>query len=235
VSAEDFVLVQGLRDTRGALERWQRDPGPVLRAWFGWSMLVACGLLTVVWLVAGFVPADSTAMAIPGVHYEPGATDIAAILGRNALVLALHATACVAGFLAGSSLRHAAAQRTGLSRVVHEKAGPIAIAFVVAATLFSLTTQAFVLGSTAATLSAQLGIEPGVLVLTALPHAIPELVALFLPLAAWMIASRNDEWHDLLAATFVTVGIAIPILIVSALLETYAWPEILEQASPLIS
>ena len=58
---------------------------------------------------------------------------------------------------------------------------------------------------------------------------------LFLPLAAWMIASRNDEWHDLLAATFVTVGLAIPILVVSAILETYLWPEILERASPLIT
>ena len=235
VSAEDFVLVQGLRDTRGALERWQRDPGPVLRAWFGWSLLVACGLLTAVWLVATLAPSDPTRLGIPGIHFTPTAIDIAAILGRNSLVLALHATACVAGFLAGSSLRHAAAQRTGLSRVVHEKAGPIAIAFVIGATLFSLTTQAFVLGSTAATLSAQLGISPGTLVLTALPHALPELAALFLPLAAWIIASRRDEWHDLLAATFVTVGIAIPILVVSALLETYLWPEILKQVSPLIS
>ena len=235
VSAEDFVLVQGLRDTRGALERWHRDPGPVLLAWFGWSALVACGLLTAVWVVASLAPSDPTELLIPGIHYAPGASDIGSILGRNALVLALHATACVAGFLAGSSLRHAAAQRTGLSRVVHEKAGPIAIAFVVACTLFSLTTQAYILGSTAASLSAQVGISPLELVLTALPHALPELVALFLPLAAWMIASRRDEWHDLLAATFVTVGIAIPILIVSALLETYLWPRLLEQASPLIA
>ena len=33
------------------------------------------------------------------------------------------------------------------------------------------------------------------------PHAIPELVALFLPLAAWIIASRRGEWEQLLAAT----------------------------------
>ena len=229
------MLVQGLRDTRGALARWQRRPGPVLREWFGWSLLVACGLLTAVWVVASLAPADPTRMAIPGVHYEPGVADIAGILGRNSLVLALHATACVAGFLAGSSLRHAASVRTGFSRMVHEKAGPIAMGFVVAATLFSLTTQAFVLGSTASTLSAQLDISPGVLVLTVLPHALPELAALFLPLAAWMIASRRDEWHDLLAATFVTVGIAIPILIVAALLEIYLWPELLIKASPLIS
>jgi hypothetical protein len=235
VSAEELVFVQGLRDTRGALERWHRDPGPVLRAWFGWSTLVACALLTAVWLVASVAPADPSGISIPSVHYDPDASDISSILGRNSLVLALHATACIAGFLAGSSLRHAAAQRTGLSRVVHEKAGPIAIAFVVGATLFSLTTQAYALGATASTLSAQLGISPATLVMTALPHALPELVALFLPLAAWMIASRRDEWHDLLAATFVTVGIAIPILVASALLETYLWPDLLTRASTLIA
>ena len=49
-----------------------------------------------------------------------------------------------------------------------------------------------------------------------LPHAIPELTALFLPLAAWLIASRRGEWNQLLAATFVTVAIAIPVLVVAA-------------------
>ncbi len=70
------------------------------------------------------------------------------------------------------------------------------------------------------------------LVLTILPHAIPELVALFMPLAAWTIASRRDEWRDLLAATFVTVAIAIPVLICSALWEVFVWPEILAAVSP---
>jgi len=37
------------------------------------------------------------------------------------------------------------------------------------------------------------------------PHAILELIALFLPLAAWIIASRRGEWEQLLAATVVTV------------------------------
>ena len=50
--------------------------------------------------------------------------------------------------------------------------------------------------------------------LTVLPHALPELIALFLPLAAWTIASRREGWDDLLAATFVTTAIAIPILVV---------------------
>jgi hypothetical protein len=147
-------------------------------------------------------------------------------------VLALHALACVAGFMAGSSLPLSAAHRTGVSRWVHEKAGPLAIAFVVGATLFSLATQSYVLGGGAAALAAQVGTTPGLLTLAILPHAIPELIALFLPLAAWMIASRRNDWHELLAATFVTVAIAVPILLASAAVEVWFWPKLLIELTP---
>ena len=59
-----------------------------------------------------------------------------------------------------------------------------------------------------------------------LPHAILELTALFLPLAAWIIASRRGEWDQLLAATFVTVAIAVPMLVVAALIEVYISPHL---------
>ena len=59
-----------------------------------------------------------------------------------------------------------------------------------------------------------------------LPHAVPELTALFLPLAAWIIASRRGEWDQLLAATFVTVAIAVPVLVVAALIEVYVSPHV---------
>jgi hypothetical protein len=59
------------------------------------------------------------------------------------------------------------------------------------------------------------------------PHALPELIALFLPLAAWMIASRRGEWQDLLAATFVTVAIAVPVLLAAAAVETWVSPQLL--------
>ena len=110
----------------------------------------------------------------------------------------------------------AAEHRRGLSRWVHEKAGPLAIGFVVCATLFSLTTQAYIIGGTASSIAGQLGVAPGTLLLALAPHALPELIALFLPLAAWMIASRRGDWQDLLAATFVTVAIAVPVLLAAA-------------------
>ena len=58
-------------------------------------------------------------------------------------------------------------------------------------------------------------------------HAVPELFALFLPLAAWTIASRQKRWNELLAATFVTVAIAIPIVIAAAAVETWVTPGLL--------
>ena len=58
--------------------------------------------------------------------------------------------------------------------------------------------------------SSFLRVSPAVLLLGVLPHAFPELIALFLPLAAWIIASRRGEWEQLLAATFVTLRFGSP-------------------------
>jgi Stage II sporulation protein M len=234
VSVNEFALVQGLRDTRGALARWNARPGPILRDWFAGALVVACCLLLAVWAVASATTPDVTPLAVPGVTSEADPGDVVALLFRNSLVLALHATACVAGFIAGSSLVVSAERRRGVSRWVHERARPVAMAWVVLVTCFSLVTQAYALGLTGAQLALQLDLSPGALVLTVLPHALPELVALFLPLAAWTIASRRDEWHDLLAATFATVAIAIPMLVVAATWETYVWPQLLRSASPFL-
>ena len=55
----------------------------------------------------------------------------------------------------------------------------------------------------------------------------PELTALFLPLAAWLLASRRDAWDELLAATFVTTAIAIPVIIASAAVEVWVSQDVL--------
>jgi hypothetical protein len=227
VSVNDLVLVQGLKDTRSTLAGWRRDPLAVVGVWLGWAFLIALALLVAVFVIAVNTSPEYSPIAIPGVSRPAEVTDVLHLLYRNGLVLALHAMACVAGFIAGSSLPLSAENRTGLSRWVHEKAGPLAIAFVVGATTFSLVTQAYVLGGGAATLSWQLGVDPAQLLAVVSVHALPELVALFLPLAAWMVASRQGDWHELLAATFVTLAISVPMLIVSAVVEVYLTPHLL--------
>jgi len=227
VSVNDLVLVQGMRDTKLALSRWNREPGVVLRPWCLLSIAIALALLFATYAVAKLSAPDHTIYLIPGYNADVTIADYGRVLFRNSLVLALHALACVAGFMAGSSLPLSAAHRSGISRWVHEKAGPFAIAFVVCATLFSLCTQAYIIGGGAGSIAGQIGTSPGYLMLALLPHAIPELFALFLPLAAWMIASRRDAWHELLAATFVTVAVAIPILLAAAAIEVWVSPHIL--------
>jgi Stage II sporulation protein M len=227
MKAEELALVQSWADTRQALERWNRDPFRVLWPWTRGALAVAALLLTAVWLVATMTTPDPTTGFFPGVFTPATFSDFAFVLYRNGLVLALHAMACVAGFIAGSSLPTAATGYTGLWRTVHDRAGPLAIAFVIAATLFSLGTQAYALGHAASDLSFQLGISPLLLIVGLLPHALPELTALFLPLAAWTIASRRRAWEELLAATIVTVSMAAPVLLVAAAVETWVTPELL--------
>jgi hypothetical protein len=232
-TANEHVFSHGMQDTRAALWAWNERPGAVLRGWVALSLAIALALLGAVWVVAGLLTPDLTPIHMPGISEGTDPGDLLPILWRNSLVLALHATACVAGFIAGASMPIAAAQRTGFSRWVHVKAGELAILFVCAVTLFSLMTQVLYLGFQGSTISYQLGISHLALILSVLPHALPELTALFLPLAAWLIASRRGEWNQLLAATFITVALAIPALLVAATIEVYVWPRILTAISPV--
>jgi hypothetical protein len=227
MDANQLALVRGIDHTKLTLAEWNRAPWKALRPWIGWSVAVALTLLGAVWFIAAISQPDITRLVVPGVNTDATLGDVGHLLYRNSLVLALHAMACVAGFMAGSSIPEIAKSHTGVSRWVHDKAGPLAIGFVICATTFSLSTQAYLLGSAAATIANQFGISSGELMLLLLPHALPELTALFLPLAAWVIASRQQRWNELLAATIVTVAIAVPTLIVAAITEIYVTPHLI--------
>lgn len=229
----EHVFAHGMRDTNETFEAWNGQPWTVLRSWAALSLAIALTLLGAVWVVAGLLTPDITPIHMAGLTEPATMADLLPILWRNSLVLALHATACVAGFIAGASMPIAAAQRHGFSRWIHLKAAQFAILFVAAVTIFSLCTQALYLGFQGSTIAAQLEISHATLILSVMPHAILELTALFLPLAAWLIASRRGEWNQLLAATLVTVALAIPALVVAATIEVYVWPHILAAVSPL--
>ena len=227
MQVNDLALVRGLGATRATLADWNAQPGRVLWRWSAASLAVAAGLLVAVWMVAGAATPDPTPLTVPGLTSPPSTADVLQILRNNSLVLALHSFACLAGYIAGSSLPREAARRRGVWRRVHDLAGPLAIAFVSAATLFSLMTQAFVLGTSASTLAAQFHVSPARFLVALLPHALLELWALFLPLAAWLLASRRGRWDELLAATVVTTAIAIPALVLAALIEVYVSPHLI--------
>jgi hypothetical protein len=225
--AEQLALARGWADTRRALRDWRARPAAVVGPWVAGSLAVAVLLLCATWVVATLTEPDPSGWTLVG----PGRTsvweDFFFILYRNSLVLGLHAMACVAGFIAGSALPVAARGYSGWWRRVHDRAGRLAIGFVAAATLFSLSTQAYALGSHAATLAADRDVSPALLLAGLLPHALPELCALFLPLAAWILASRRGAWRELLAATFVTAAIAVPVVVAAAAVEVWLTPHVL--------
>jgi hypothetical protein len=226
VDVSAYAFAHGVRHTRATLRAWQKTPGTVVGRWTAGSALAAATLLVAVWFIASLEGGYEQIITLrpPFAVGDPG--NVLAVLRSNLLVLALHAMACVAGFIAGSSLPLQAAHHQGASRWVHEHGGRIAIVFVICATTFSLSAQAYLLGHTLAGVAHFLRVSPGLLLLAVLPHAVPELVALFLPLAAWIIASRRGEWEQLLAATFVTVAIAVPVLVIAAFVEVYVSPHL---------
>jgi hypothetical protein len=226
MDASAYALTHGIRHTRETLREWYSHPFRVLGRWTAGSALAAVGLLAAVWIIASLSGTHEQVVVLRPPFAVGDLDDVIGVLERNMLVLALHAMACVAGFIAGSSLPLQVEGRTGLSRWVHEHGGRLAIMFVVAATTFSLSAQAYLLGRTLGGVAAFLRVSPGLLLLGVLPHALPELIALFLPLAAWIIASRRGEWEQLLAATFVTLAFAIPILVIAAFLEVYVSPHL---------
>jgi len=193
IDASAYAFTHGVRRTRSTLRAWQHEHWRIMRRWTAGSALAAFGLLAVVLAVSALSSAGAEAIPHEPPFVTGNAADIAGILGHNPLLLALHAMACVAGFIAGSSLPLQADSHRGLSRWVHEHGGRIAVAFVVCATTFSLSAQAYLLGDRLAAFARFLGVPAALLLFAVLPHALPELMALFLPLAAWIMASRRGE------------------------------------------
>jgi hypothetical protein len=222
MKVDDLALVGGWPHTVATLRRWNASPWRLLGPWALGSLAVTLLLLGGTWLVASSrVPDPSVLHVYPGLSRPATAHDFFFVLGRNGTVLALHALACVAGFIAGWA--PAGEPRSRLQA----RAGGAAILFVTAATIFSLITQAEALGTMLANLAWRLEVTPLELLIMLAPHALPELFAVFLPLAAWSLASRRGAWDELLAATIATTAVAIPLLVLAGVIETWLTPRLL--------
>jgi hypothetical protein len=216
-----------LLQTRLTLTAWLRHPRQVLGPWFAGAAIAAALLLGGTLAVAELVPGTRLIdLNVPPVT-AGGSSYVLTILGHNLLVLALHVMACVAGFIAGSSVPSTAEGLTGIRRRIHLHGARLAIGFVIVATAFSLGNQIWDLGTSAAGVGNELHVSPALLLLALLPHAGPELLALFLPLAAWVIARRRGTWDELLAAALLSTALAIPILIAAAVWESYGAPGVI--------
>src|SRR5258708_37969697 len=191
MDASAYAFAHGVRHTRETLHKRERLAGGVVGLWLAGCAVAAGGLLGAVWVVASLATGYSRFLDLQPPFAVGDIGDVLHVLRSNLLVLALHGMACVAGFIAGSSLPLQAEHHSGLSRWLHEHGGRIAIAFVVAATTFSLSAQAYLIGHTLARISDFLQGSPAVFLLWGLPPAGAGLLPPFPPPCAWLISSAQ--------------------------------------------
>lgn len=232
-AAQQQMFRRGLAETREIWQVWRSDRFRILGGWMALSLLVALGLLGLVALVAELsldrVLAQGL-VAVPGFLERTPVATMAAVLAANGLVLLLHALVCWAAYLARRAVPELAPRLTGIHRWIHERAGSSAMAIVTALVLYSLGQQVWVLGQGLAQIAVGAGSSTlGVLSRLA-PHAVVELTAVFLPLAACLLLGRQRRWNTLLAAAALSSLAALPLLLLASVWEGWVAPGLFRSA-----
>jgi hypothetical protein len=208
---------------RGALARWAE-----VGRWAAIAAAVAAVLLGCVGLIASQLRGDFWAGVQDGVfapHHDFG--DVTYVFRRNLLVLGIHLCACWIGAIIGR--RHEPAPgrwgRMGaLNRPVPAWMGRAALSYALLVTLLSVVLQATALGRELADESSATSISSIHLLVLVLPHAVPELVAVFLPLGLFLLEARRGRLDRLGPWSLQAAAIAVPVLLCAAVIETYVTP-----------
>lgn len=207
-----------ITDTRAALASWLRRPSQLL-PWVGLSAIVSGILLLATYIVAITTTADPTGGGLIAADPSARWADFGFVLGRNFTVLLLHLLVCFATYLVRRSIPIQEGELSGVQAWIHRHAQRPALIMVIALTVFSIFQQAVNLGHGLSSVSAMLPLSEGQILVRLLPHAVPELIAVFLPLAAVVWLEAKDRNRDLLAAVAACTVVAIPVIVVSAWLE----------------
>jgi hypothetical protein len=207
MEAQPAVVLAGPRWTRALFTAWTQRPLPTLGPWALGSLALGSALLGAALAVA--------LVSGPGEPYTPvfadpaaGPADVARIVVRNTAVLALQVLFCAGAYLATRAGPQAGARAKALYVI-----GALA--------LYSFTSQAWRLGHDLASAAQTLGFAPAELLARLSVHAVPELTALFLPLAACLALLRRGRAEDLAAAAALTALVAFPVVVCAAGVEVY--------------
>lgn len=212
------ILKIGMQENGEAWREWKKSPKAVITPWLLGSLCIALILLTAT-LVLSYIASGDSPQSLVAVNDKWNFNDAAFVWTRNALVLLLHSLVCVATYLARRTLPLQARSRRGIDRWVHHHTPRAAVWFVIAATIFSLSTQAWALGQALANIGQFYGVNQALVLLCVLPHALLELTAIFLPLAATLMLARKGQYNSLLAVVGFCALFAIPAIIVAGIIE----------------
>src|SRR3954447_161958 len=188
--------------TRALFASWAQRPLPILRPWALGSLAIGMALLAAALVIA--------VQSGPGTPYTPvfadstaGAADVGRIFLRNSGVLLLQVLVCAGVYLCPRPGEKQRSRAWGLGTILGLSA-------------YSLMSQAWRLGHDLASAAHTLAMSPAELTLRLSLHAVPELTALFLPLAACLALARRRRTEDLAAAALLTSIVALPVVLFAA-------------------
>ena len=220
--AQQIAFKVGMSETRLTLREWFDGRGKVALPWLALSLLIACSMFLGTYAVATKMPQAAKSQMPMFIFSGNSAADALDLLLRNSMVLLLHLLVCVAAYLARRAVPMQAKYTSGVNRWVHENAGGVAMLAVAGMTVYSLAWQTWQLGNALHSASDTLDISAASLLVRASLHGIPELTAMFLPLAACLILGWRKQWNQMLAASVLCACISLPILVAAAATETWA-------------
>jgi hypothetical protein len=156
-----------------------------------------------------------------------GVGDMLYVFRRNLLVLGIHLCACWIGAILGRPYRPAPAAMGRLGRLhrpVPDWMGRAALLWALFVTLVSVAVQALALGRVLADISVAADVSRLRLLVLVLPHAVPELLAVFLPLGLFLLEAHRGRLERLGLWSLQAAAIALPVLLCAAAIETYVTP-----------
>jgi uncharacterized membrane protein SpoIIM required for sporulation len=196
--------------------------------WAAMAGAVAVVLLTSVALLATHIRGSYVAGLNSGLfagHHSFG--DVLYVFRRNLLVLGIHLCACWIGAIIGRPHEPAPVRRGwvgALNRPVPAWMGRVALFYALLVTLLSVAVQATALSRQLADLARAANISPADLLVLVLPHAVPELVAVFLPLGLFLLEAQRGRLDRLGVWSLQAAAVALPVLLCAAVIETYVTP-----------
>lgn len=205
-----------------------------IRQWCGLSLLIALIMLAGVALSASFADADPSLgqynilLGADAAFSTPWA-DLWYLVYRNSLVLGIHFGACIIGAIIGrrhhdhDPLDNLGSYNPNLPEWVSKAA--LVYAWVV--TMSSVVIQVSKIGLIISDFAAYIELAPWLVVLLVLPHAIPELTAIFLPLALFMIQARKNQLRVLGTRSLQAAAVAVPVIAVAACIEVFISPHLI--------
>lgn len=213
----------GVDESKQCWRQWRQQRFVVVWPWLGLSILISLFMLFGIWVVASYLTPTQSRGILTFLEGSPWQNWFD-VLVNNTIVLILHLLVCVAAYLARRSIPMQAKYLSGVNRFVHNHAGGIAMVAVSLMVIYSLLFQTWAIGETLNQVARTDNVSAFSILIRVAPHALVELTAVFLPLAACLLLGRQDKWNELLAAAWLCTLIAVPMLFVASAFEAFVAP-----------